>query len=89
METFVEYLIFTIEQYLKNASIEHITIDLDVLGKIIKSSNIVKFEYFIPPPVSLKKSNSKAGKTDLRALVDREGMKSQSNFNKLGLLTQR
>ena len=89
MEIFVDYLTSTIEQYLKNAAIEQITIDLDVLGKIIKSRNIVKFEYFIPQAVSLKKSHSKAGKTDLRALVDREGMKSQSNFNKLGLITQR
>lgn len=65
-----------------------VTIDLDVMGKITKSKNMIKFDYCLP--ISQTKSKAKlVGKTDLRTLVDREGMKTQGNFNKLAMLTQR
>ena len=89
MDSFVEYILSTVDKILQDSTQVEVTLDLDVLGKISKSKNVIKFDYYLPTNPKLVRSGSKGGKTDLRQIIEREGMRSTANFNKMGLLTQK
>lgn len=70
---------------LRSSVDSEMTINLDVLGKITKfKNNEVKFEYYVPSNIA--RTSSKSGMTTLRAVVEREGLKTQLGFNKTTLL---